>query len=184
MSFSAQRSLRSLSRRPAAFRLDDQATVQLRLQIRQASMKPNLSRARDKYSFLECSSRFGPASDNSSPMRLALVLDWPRCELRAPWRIKPQSQLLPSSAEYQSAQVRNRNKWQGPTSSGKDAVYAGSELEPIGTPRSDPLGLGAEAQRVWLIGRSCSLFLVTRNPQPVRVTPTVPTLLSPMSGQK
>jgi hypothetical protein len=36
MKISAQRSLRSLSRRPAASELDEQANVQLRFQIRQA----------------------------------------------------------------------------------------------------------------------------------------------------
>jgi hypothetical protein len=43
--------------------------------------------------------------------------------------IKRQSQLL-FSARNELDQGEQRNKWQGPAVGGKDAVYAGCELEP------------------------------------------------------
>ena len=44
--------------------------------------------------------------------------------------IKRQSQLLFERAT-ELAQGEQRNKWQGPAVGGKDAVYAGCELEPM-----------------------------------------------------
>ena len=44
--------------------------------------------------------------------------------------IKRQSQLL-FPARNGIGSSEQRNKWQGPAAGGKDAVYAGCELEPI-----------------------------------------------------
>jgi hypothetical protein len=44
--------------------------------------------------------------------------------------IKRQSQLL-FPAPNGIGSSSQRNKWQGPAAGGKDAVYAGCELEPI-----------------------------------------------------
>lgn len=44
--------------------------------------------------------------------------------------IERQSQLL-FCARNELVQGEQRNKWQGPAGGGKDAVYAGCELEPM-----------------------------------------------------
>ena len=89
-------------------------------------MKPSLSRLAVKivlfFIFLFLFSDIG---QQLNP--LALVLD--RCGGVYAAMIKRQSQLL-LPARNGIGSGEQRNKWQGPAGGGKDAVYAGCEIEP------------------------------------------------------
>jgi hypothetical protein len=77
------------------------------------------------FGLFSCS--FLPISGNNSTS-LALVLD--HCSGVYAAMIKRQSQLL-LPARNGIGSGEQRNKWQGPAVGGKDAVYAGCELEPM-----------------------------------------------------
>src|SRR4030088_1474387 len=92
-------------------------------------MKPTLSRLARENWFLFIFASFWPTSDNSSPLWLWCLIFAVRGPPNAAM-IKRQSQwLLPARNVIGSRE--QRNKWQGPAGGGKDAVYAGCELEPM-----------------------------------------------------
>ena len=123
-----------------AFRADSTAPSQLRRVYNLypgfryappwASMKPMLSRpTAKKKSLPRLLVLFISRSGNNPPFGPALVLD--RYGARHEHRSDQAPKSVTLLARSVSGSSEQRNKWQGPASGGKDAVYAGWELEPM-----------------------------------------------------